>query len=209
MSSYPADASPPQPQHSLEEEIRRYFRSRGISYADHARGPDRFARLDFSFGTRAEKRLFTFDAKEKRQRYQPGHWPENAIPEEHLFILDDLAARKVLAFAPNSGLLVRDNLRPAYYLFTIVDLFLMPKQRANRPIGKTLVKGKWMIDLRNGQRFATLEEAFTGIAAYLDARESIFSQVLACYGAYVGEEIDAGGVVRQARHWRVDVQQTR
>lgn len=105
--------------------------------------------------------------------------------------------------------MIRDNLRPAYYLFTVVDLFLMPKLRANRPIGEDLVKGKWLIDLRNGPSFPILADVFAGIAAYLDDREAIFSQMLGCYGAYVGEEIDAGGIRRRAEHWRVDVEETR
>lgn len=196
---------------SLEEEVRRYFRRHKIPYADHSRGEDRFNRLDFAFGALAEKRYFSFDAKEKRQRYRLEQWPETGIAEQDLLILDDLAARKVLAFAPNAGLVVRDNLSgPAYYFFTVVDLYLMPKLRVNRRIGEqALLKGKWLIDLRNGQRCSDIEDVFPLIEAYLEQREAIFSKTLACFGDYVGEMIGEGGIQRRAGHWRVDVRETR
>jgi len=133
------------------------------------------------------------------------------IAEEHLFIIDDLAARRVLAFAPNAGLVIRDNLRRLYFLFTVVDLFLMPKLRVNRrlDLNPPLFKGKWLIDLRNGQSCPDLATIFTRIGVYLDQRETIFSKELACFGAYMGETIASGGVARQPQHWQRDISETR
>lgn len=195
---------------SLEEEIRRYFRNNDIAYGDHSRSGDKFHRPDFGFGDMNEKQYFAFDAKEKRQHYNLDNWPDAGVPEAHLFIIDDLAARKILAFAPNSGLVIRDNLRSDYYLFTVVDLFLMPKLRVNRPIRnrRDALKGKWLIDLRNGQRCSTLPEVFAQISTYLDRRGDIFAKELACFGEYEGETIAQGGIVRRPEHWDVDVRET-
>lgn len=197
---------------SLEQEILAHFQQNTIAFHQHVVGETRFARLDFGFGDRAQKRYFSFDAKEKRQRYNLANWPKIGVPEKYLFILDDLAARKILAFAPNAGLVIRDNLTRRYYLLSVVDLFLMPKVRVNRPISSgetTLVKGKWLIDLRNGQACDTLAAVFARITAYLDQREALFSKELACYGVYEGESIAAGGILRQAEHWQRDIRDTR
>lgn len=196
---------------SLEQEIKTYFTANGIPFHDHSFDEQRFQRLDFGFGDRSEKRYFSFDAKEKRRRYNLSNWPDVGIPEQALFIIDDLAARKILMFAPNSGLIIRDNTTRRYYLFTVVDLYLMPKVRVNRPIQQRqqALKGKWLIDLRNGRRFSTLAEVFEAIDAYLDQREAIFGKELACFGEYVGEDIAQGGITRRPEHWQTDVKATR
>ena len=196
---------------SLEQEILDFFRQQGIAFHQHVQGDQRFVRLDFGFGDLAAHRYFSFDAKEKRQRYALSNWPKTDIPEEHLFILDDLAARKVLAFAPNSGLVVRDNGRGHYFLFTVVDLYLMPKQRLNRTIEKDVrsLKGKWLVDLRNGQVGASMADIFASINTYLDTRPAIFQDNHACYGSYVGETVGTGGITRRPEHWDKDVSETR
>ncbi|MDM8549242.1 hypothetical protein QUF72_04155 [Desulfobacterales bacterium HSG2] len=192
---------------SFEQELKQYFKQHQIVFDDNSGS---FKRLDFGFGDSKSKRYFSFDVKEKRQRYATRNWPTE-IPEEHLFIIDDLAARKILAYAPNSGLVVRDNIRRKYFFFSVVDLYLMPKQRVNREIRKNVrsVKGKWMTDLRNGHAYDSLAEVFSGIEAYLDSREDIFLNILECYGEYAGEEVPKGGIVRRPEHWTVDVEETR
>ena len=192
---------------SFEQEIKQYFKQRRIGFDDHSGS---YKRLDFGFGDARAKRYFSFDVKEKRQRYAMRNWPTD-IPEEHLFIIDDLAARKILAYAPNSGLVVRDNIRRKYVFFSVVDLFLMPKQRVNRKIQKHMqaFKGKWLTDLRSGQVRDTLDQVFSAIKAYLERRADIFVNVLECYGEYAGEEISEGGIVRRPEHWEVDVAETR
>ncbi len=192
---------------SLEEEIRRYFEGQGMEFDDRSHS---FVQLDFGFGDLFQNRYFVFDAKEKRQPYNPRNWP-TAIPEPHLFILDDLAARKILLHAPNAGLVVRDTPNQRYVFFSVVDLFLMPKQRVNRPIHRRegASKGKWLVDLRNGQASPHLPGVFTAIQAYLDQREAIFHRILTCYGEYQGEAIGSGGTVRRPDHWEQDVGATR
>jgi hypothetical protein len=193
---------------AFEQEIKAYCTARQIAFQDNC---DSFKKLDFSFGDKAAKRHFAFDVKEKRQPYTQGNWPDSGIPEPHLFILDDLAARKILAYSPNSGLVVRDNMSGRYVFFSVVDLFLMPKKRVNREIRKQIqgMKGKWMIDLRNGRGFENLAGVFTEIEAYLNSREDIFVHILECYGDYTGEEIRKGGIPRRPEHWDKDVSETR
>lgn len=192
---------------SLEQEIRTLFAQRQMSYDDHSGS---FTQLDFGFGERAAKRYFAFDAKEKLQSYNLRNW-QTAIPEAHLFILDDLACRKVLLYAPNAGLLVRDTPQQRYHFFSVVDLFLMPKSRVNRAIHRAQPeqKGKWLIDLRNGRTLARLDELFSVIDDYLDQRKAIFHEIHECYGDYVGEEIGAGGIERRPEHWDTDFGATR
>ncbi len=110
----------------------------------------------------------------------------------------------------------------AYYFYSVVDLFLMPKQRVNRTIRSQRkstgtdeaeeLKGKWLIDLRNGHASPDLRGAFVHIKHYLDEREAIFHEILACHGDFVGEEMAAAEhpagrkigrwMSRQRRHHR-------
>jgi hypothetical protein len=193
---------------SLESEFKNYFTQHQIPYEDHITS---LKKLDFSFGDPKAKTYFCFDVKEKRQHYTTRNWQQITIPEEHLFILDDLAARKILVFAPNSGLVIRDNIHQKYYFFSVVDLYLMPKKRVNRAIKKQVEtkKGKWLIDLRNGRSCSNLTEIFESIESYLKDRENIFLQTLECYGNYYEEEIGQGGITRKPGHWEIDVKGTR
>jgi hypothetical protein len=192
---------------AFEQEVKNYFTEKDIAYEDHSGSLEK---LDFSFGDKSSKRHFSFDVKEKRQQYNMKNW-QTQIPSQHLFILDDLAARKMLAYAPNSGMVIRDNLRHLYFFFSIVDLFLMPKIRINRVIEKKVrgFKGKWLIDLRNGIQCAALDEVFQQIHQYLDRRKEIFTNIHECYGSYQGEAIVEQGIVRQPGHWQIDVNETR
>ncbi len=193
---------------SFEAEIRQYFVSQQIAFEDHCTS---LRLLDFRFNDPQTKTQFSFDAKEKRQQYNLKNWPPTSIPQSYLFIIDDLAARKILAFAPNSGLAVRDNLQRSYYFFSVVDLYLMPKTRVNRTIKKEIEtqKGKWLIDLRHGQRCGNLPELFKAMTAYLAQRRAIFGEILECYGHYPGEAVGSGGIIRRPGHWDIDVSGTR
>jgi hypothetical protein len=193
---------------SLEQEIRDILTEKGTRFRSDC---ESHAELDFTLLDEKGGPLVAFDAKEKQRRIVLDHWPATGIPEPYLFILDDLAARKVLAHAPNSGLIVRDNLHGRYFFISVVDLFLMPRTRANRPInrGTPALKGKWLIDLRNGVECGRLFDAFVAMKRYLEDRETIFIKTLACYGGYHGETIHSGGEERKPEHWEKDVSSTR
>jgi hypothetical protein len=148
---------------------------------------------------------FFLELKEKRQPYALKNWPDFA-PEPELFILDDLTVRKCLAYAPRSGVLVRDNLGHRYAFFSVIDLASMPRLRVNRGIQNVVedVKGKWLIDLRNGHPAGDLGEALQTVRSYAKNLPHILFEEHACYGDYVGEQIDAGGVIRRPGHWQTD-----
>ncbi|MGE0083452.1 MAG: hypothetical protein AB7S75_03440 [Desulfococcaceae bacterium] len=192
---------------SFEQELKRFFSTNHIAFHDRS---DSFRYPDFSIPDPAKStKRFYFDVKEKRQMYNMQHW-QTDIPEEHFFIIDDLAARKILAFAPRSGIIIRNNISEKYHLFTVLDLFLMPKKRVNRPIQKNRLsyKGKWLIDLRSSRESDKLEGIFEYINEYLTHLEQIFLGVLECYGNY-GENIIEQGIVRRPDHWDTDVKATR
>lgn len=193
---------------SFEQEIKKFLNDKGIPWRD---GSSSFKRLDFTVVADQDHRFY-FDAKEKRQHYNLKNWGiPNAHEQQFTFIIDDLAARKILAYAPYSGMVVRDNVLGGYYFFSVLDLFLMPKTRVNRPIEKEkpTLKGKWIIDLRNGLRCESLDEVLDAIRQYIARREDLFLNILECYGNYIGEEIERRGIVRRPGHWDTDVNETR
>lgn len=192
---------------SFEQEVQQFMDRAGILYDNQCGSTEH---LDFGFGDKASKGYFHFDVKEKRQRYNVHNW-RTSIPEAYFFILDDLAARKTLAYAPNSGIVIRDNMHSRYFFFSVVDLFLMPKVRVNRRINRQLpgLKGKWLIDLRNGICCTSLSEIFQHIARYLESRKEIFTSTLACYGSYQGETLEVQGIPRRPGHWEIDINETR
>lgn len=192
---------------SFEQEIKAFLRSLNLEFKDNSSS---FKRLDFTVKL-DQMWQFHFDAKEKRQRYNIRNWQLSPEQEPHTFIMDDLAARKILAYAPYSAMVVRDNLLGGYYFFSVLDLFLMPKVRVNRPIHKEQegLKGKWIIDLRNGRKCAGMNEVFGLFKLYIEKREDLFLNYLECFGNYQGENIGQRGEVRKAEHWTIDVKETR
>jgi hypothetical protein len=194
------------PNDSFEQEIKKYLQQKSIKFFDRSSAYDQ---LDFTI-LKNDQPAFHFDAKEKRQTYNLSNWPKFALQTD-LFILDDLAVRKCLAYAPKSGILIRDNLRQKYFFFSIIDLALMPRLRVNRQIHRNQpdLKGKWLINLRNGKESESLDEAIKYIRAYLQKMNSYLFNVHECYGDYVDENIDHGGIVRRPTHWDTDVQGTR
>lgn len=191
---------------SFEQEIRTFLSSSGIEFADRSSS---FGELDFTLLENGQS-VFTFDAKEKRQRYNPRNWPDY-LPEEELFILDDLAVRKALAFAPDSGICVRDNMNKKYFFYSIVDLALMPRLRVNRDIHRKVkeVKGKWLVDLSNASRADNLDALIDLIRKYIRDRDRVLFEILECFGSFKGEDIPSGGITRRPEHWDTDVSETR
>ncbi|MBI5917458.1 MAG: hypothetical protein HY842_18980 [Bacteroidetes bacterium] len=192
---------------SFEQEIKAFLKAQNLEFKDNS---DSFKRLDFSVKL-DEQWSFRFDAKEKRQRYNLQNWQLTSEQEPFAFIIDDLAARKILAYAPYSGMVIRDNLLGGYYFYSVLDLFLMPKTRVNRPIEKNLkaMKGKWVIDFRNGQKCGSMAAVLSLFRQYITKREDFFINILECFGDYHGEDIGERGEVRRAEYWDTDVKATR
>ena len=191
---------------SVEQEVKDYLRASRKEYTDNSSS---FKNLDFTL-TFGEGKLFHLDVKEKRQRYNLNNWPKIMI-EADMFILDDLSIRKCLAFSPNSGILVRDNIRAKYFFVSVLDFALMPKKRVNRQINRNQpdIKGKWIINLRNGKEAISLQAAFLLIEQYVQNLEEVLFKILECYGEYVDEIIGQGGITRKPSHWEIDVKSTR
>ncbi len=194
---------------SFEQAFKNHLNEMQFLFDDHSSS---LKMPDFRLLKYCEGRDLFVDVKEKRQRINVKNWDlVSADNEPFTFIIDDLAARKMLAYAPFSGLVVRDNLHKSYYWFSILDLFLMPKIRINRPIEKSVktFKGKWLIDFRNAKKSEDLEGIFREIDDYLANRLENYTQVLACFGDYVGEDIAQQGETRKPAHWEIDVKATR
>ena len=190
---------------SFQQEIRDLLTNRHIGFEDHS---ESYKELDFAINVNGV--VFHLDVKEKIQKYQIANWPK-IMPESEMFILDDLSARKCLAYAPNSGILIRDNLKNGYYFFSVVDLALMPKTRVNRQINKNQQgqKGKWVINLRNGKRFNSSEDAIAYLGKFIDEMDAILFDALECYGSYVNEKMNEAGIPRKPAHWDIDVNLTK
>ncbi|MGH9198064.1 MAG: hypothetical protein ACRD1T_20315 [Acidimicrobiia bacterium] len=149
---------------------------------------DSFDEVDFELGYRG-RRVF-LEVKEKKQKYRDGWVETSGIPEEDLFILDELAARKIVLRAPRAYLLVHDKMNDVFATFGALELITMPKVRVNRSIdgGVATFKGKWLIDLRGAELTPTIEAAL----AYVKRRSSSeddYWKALACHGRYEGEPI--------------------
>jgi hypothetical protein len=87
----------------------------------------------------------------------------------------------------------------------------MPKIRVNRPIHKEqeALKGKWIIDFRNGCKCDSMRHVLSVIRKYVDKREDLFLNYLECFGNFTGENIEQRGEVRKPVYWDIDVKETR
>jgi hypothetical protein len=191
---------------SFEQEIRTYLQQVGRPFTDETRA---FCELDFTLLLPAGVR-FHLEAKEKRQPYNANAWPAFA-PEEELFILDDLTVRKCLAFAPRAGVVVKDGVVGRYLFFSVIDLALMPRQRVNRRIERNApdLKGKWLIDLRNGRAAPDIAGLLALVDDSLAGLHAALYETHACYGNYVGENVGEGGSTRRTGYWEKDVRNAR
>lgn len=137
----------------FEEEFRKFLQQRHARFIDQTRSyHDADFALMLSDGAR-----FALEVKEKRQAYVKSVWPANT-PEPHMFILDELTVRKCLGFAPRAGVAIKDVIGERYVFFSVIDLALMPRVRVNRRIERNQpdLKGKWIVDLRNGRQATRL-----------------------------------------------------
>jgi len=179
---------------AFEQKVRAELDALGWQYEDHTTDhehPD----LTFFRQVRGKPVRAALELKEKRQSFRP-RWSELAgLPETELLVLDEVSARKLLARAPRAFLLFHDMTRPErpYVLFTVVDLFCMPKVRVQRAIALNdrRMKAKWLLDRRHGQAFADLKPVFAAMATYLDRRMIDDLRMLEPHGPFVGETVES------------------
>ena len=178
---------------AFEEEVKAGLVALGWHLEDHTADHDR-PDLGFLRQVRGKTVRAVLELKEKRQPLR-GRWVELAgVPEPELLVLDEVSARKLLARAPRAFLFFHDLTRPdaPYVLFTIIDLFCLPKVRVQRSINLNdrRMKGKWLLDRRHGQTFANLNGTFAAMATYLDRGMMDDLRRLEPHGPYTGETVE-------------------
>jgi hypothetical protein len=109
-------------------------------------------------------------------------------------VQDEVSARLLLAYAPRAFLLFWDHTTPErpYVLFSIVDLFCMPRRRVRRPIhrNQAMYKAKWLLDRRHGHSFAHLRDAFAHIKNFLARDLSDDLRRIDIHGDFIGETVE-------------------
>lgn len=185
----------------FEDDIRKHLTELGEPFTD---GTSSHSAPDFVL----TRRKIAIDAKEKLQKFSMTNWRNAPMPQKHLFILDDLAVRRLLLHAPGSFCIIKDSsVSPrAFHVYSIVDLLCMPKTRCRRTISKkiTTVKGKWLVDLRNAAGFDSLPKAIDFIFRFQEHYPEIFETHLDCWGDYPVEKIETAGTTRIAPYWEGD-----
>ncbi len=163
--------------------------------------------LDFAIVLPDMGITFQLDAKVKAQRYNLSNWPGVSVPQNHFFILDDLAWRKVLIDGMYGGFAIKDIPGSKYVFISQLDLGCMPSKRFNRRINRNRpeLKGKRAIDLRNGICSSSIDDMIRAIGHYIRNAEEKARNDLPCYGNYFGENIESGGIQRIPEHWERDV----
>ncbi|MEK7251528.1 MAG: hypothetical protein AAB209_14015 [Bacteroidota bacterium] len=187
----------------FEQEVKSFLAAQKIPFED---GTKSTTALDFYL----PRSKVYFDAKEKSQPFSMKNWSEATTAQENLFIIDDLAARKLLLHAPLSFCLIKDSsISPTmYYIYSIIDLLCIPKKRVKRPIEKSVraFKGKWLLDLRDAAAFDELPDAINYMLSYEKKFPLIFSKHIDCWGKYPSEEIKTSGRTRTTDYWKKDSQ---
>jgi hypothetical protein len=178
---------------TFEQAVKAALDTLGWEYQDNTAEHDRPDLYIFR-RVRGERVRAALELKEKRQEYR-GRWAELArVPEAELLVLDEVSARKLLAWAPRALLLFWDSTRPArpYVLFSIIDLLCVPKVRVQRPIALNdpRLKAKWLLDRRHGQTLADLNSVFAAVANYLDHRLWDDLRRVEVLGPFAGEVVE-------------------
>ncbi len=178
---------------AFEEEVKAGLNALGWQLEDHTADhehPD----LSFFRTVRGKTVRAALELKEKRQPLRDRWVGLAGVPESELLVLDEVSARKLLARAPRAFLLFNDLTRAdqPYVLFTIIDLFCMPKVRVQRSINLNdrRMKAKWLLDRRHGQAFVNLNGVFAALATYLDRQMMDDLRRLEPHGPFIGETLE-------------------
>jgi hypothetical protein len=112
-------------------------------------------------------RLLEIEVKAKRQSYRGWAKYRPGVEERDLFILDELALRKLVEAGRYGFLLVNDMPGSRWAVWSNPDLVLTPKARVSRQlmVGGGVVKGKVLISFsEDAHRFDELVHAIDFIA---------------------------------------------
>lgn len=92
------------------------------------------------------------EVKEKKQRYTSRWTNLTHVPEQYLFICDELTIRRSLRHWPYVFFLIRDRTRGnTMYLVPVWEMVTTDRVRINRN-----GKGKWLVDLRSFRKLDSL-----------------------------------------------------
>jgi hypothetical protein len=134
-------------------------------------------RLDFQVLGPGD-RLCELELKAKHQRYNG--WSRPGVAERDLFILDELALRKIIDGGRHAFLLVFDAPNRRWVLWGVMDLVLATKTRIARPLatGAGKVKGKVLLDLgESPSHHSHLVEALDAMAANIRMIDEHWSSI--------------------------------
>lgn len=176
---------------SLEQEYKSYLDSHDIKYEDNSSSPNK---NDFTINVGNDV-FVDIEVKEKKQKYKD-HWTDK-IPQEHLFIIDDLAARRIILSTNFGYAVIKDVTRSLYFVISPLIFSLIPKIRVNRKLTGNVLKGKWLIDFRNTIKCSNLTEVAEFIK--LDIGKLLIgahTKEKECAYNFVGEEIPVRGTAR-------------
>jgi hypothetical protein len=111
-------------------------------------------------------RLIEIEVKAKRQSYRGWSMYRPGVEEKDLFILDELALRKLVEAGRYAFLLVNDMPGSRWAVWSNPDLVLTPKARVSRQLsGGGVVKGKVLISFaEDAHLFADVSHAIDFIA---------------------------------------------
>lgn len=186
---------------SLEQEVKDVLKSNGATFEDFCKTynmPDFYVKLKPGY--------FYLEVKEKRQKYRTDLWPID-FPEKYSFILDELSGRKLATVVGASGLLVRDN-NGNYHFTDTFGLLLMPKNRCKRQL-QGVLKGKWVLDLRNFTKIDKIIDAFKLASSYLNISRDLVERDARIYGEFFNEEVPIAGTRRTENYRKYDLAVTR
>jgi hypothetical protein len=192
---------------SFEKQVRDYLLESKLQFRDNSTHAHK---VDFSFLFPTGEK-FNLELKEKRQPTNTITWPTVSIPSRYIFIIDDLSCRKIFNSGTNSGVAVRDMVTESYYFADVLTLFMMPRVRVNRALDQAgdILKGKWMVDLRNFFEVKAVGGIFACAYDYVANHNTIYRDTPSCFGDFYGETIGMGGGVRTKAHKQYDYAVTR
>lgn len=125
-------------------------------------------------------RLAQIELKAKHQSYRGWGELRPDVPEPELFILDELALRKIIDAGRYAFLVVADLPTDRYCVFATLDLVLATKSRAVRhlSIGSGRAKAKVLLDLREAAASSSdVEAAVNDVASMLEVCDRQWSAV--------------------------------
>ena len=144
-----------------------------------ASSTDSMDRLDFQLvGPR--ERLCELELKAKHQRYNGWSQYGAGTREADLFILDELALRKILGAGRYAFLVVNDQPSRRWVIWSVMDLVLASKQRANRrlAIGSGQTKAKLLLDNSDSPHHCdSIDAALDIVARLLDTIDSHWASI--------------------------------